>query len=452
MSDINYYNIGVEGDTTTILSIDGGGVRGIIPGVFLDYLESKLKELDDNKNARIADYFDVMSGTSTGGLITTMISTPNDKGRPLFAAKDIVPFYKQECPKIFSNSSTTTFYNSSSYPNNNNGVAVEMHLKHSENSHEMNLKISKKASDDDNNNKSSLGSPTYDGNYLHELLRKVLMEKRLSNTLTKMVILTYDIYKLLPVVFSSFEVNNGNEELDAKLADICISTSAAPTYLPAYKFSNKNVEFNMIDGAIAANNPTMAAITEVVKSRAKKIDIERRKGKRKREEHNRDLVDSPHLLVLSLGTGAAKNVGKYDVDTVNNWSVVNWINDPIWNLFGNPDRPILEILLDANADMVDHYTTMFFNSSHNQENFLRIQDSTLPKELAAMDNASPENMDKLEQYAKDMLKKPVTRLSLPTSQRIIVDQNQTYQLALDKFAEKLIAIKKSRAKLADSQD
>lgn len=48
--------------------------------------------------------------------------------------------------------------------------------------------------------------------------------------------------------------------LDAKLSDICIGTSAAPTYLPAHYFENQddqenNEEFNLIDGGLAANNP-----------------------------------------------------------------------------------------------------------------------------------------------------------------------------------------------------
>ena len=55
--------------------------------------------------------------------------------------------------------------------------------------------------------------------------------------------------------------------LDARLADICISTSAAPTYLPAYHFENQddkgNVrEFNLIDGGVAANNPVQVLLIE----------------------------------------------------------------------------------------------------------------------------------------------------------------------------------------------
>lgn len=87
----------------TVLSIDGGGVRGIIPGTLLAFLESKLQELD-GPNARIADYFDVVAGTSTGGIITTMLTAPNRDNRPLYAAKYISSFYMEHCPHIFPQS------------------------------------------------------------------------------------------------------------------------------------------------------------------------------------------------------------------------------------------------------------------------------------------------------------------------------------------------------------
>ena len=43
----------------------------------------------------------MIAGTSTGGLVTAMLTTPDEEGHPIFAAKDIKDFYLEHCPKIF---------------------------------------------------------------------------------------------------------------------------------------------------------------------------------------------------------------------------------------------------------------------------------------------------------------------------------------------------------------
>ncbi|GJX41422.1 patatin-like protein 2, partial [Tanacetum coccineum] len=92
-------------NATTILSIDGstGKRGGIIPSVALSFLETELQKLD-GKHARLADYFDVMAGTSTGGLIATLLSTPNDEARPIFKAKDVLDFHLEHSARISLNS------------------------------------------------------------------------------------------------------------------------------------------------------------------------------------------------------------------------------------------------------------------------------------------------------------------------------------------------------------
>ncbi|KAH7850811.1 hypothetical protein Vadar_003261 [Vaccinium darrowii] len=155
------------GKLVTILSIDGGGIRGIIPGVVLSYLESQLQELD-GPNARLADYFDVVSGTSTGGLIAAMVTAPKkEDNRPLYAAKEIVPFYLQNCPQIF--------------PQVRGPFAGIRDF----------FKIS--------------NGPKYDGKYLHQLIKGILGETKLHQCLTNLVIPAFDIKKLEPTVFSTFQ-------------------------------------------------------------------------------------------------------------------------------------------------------------------------------------------------------------------------------------------------------
>jgi hypothetical protein len=81
-----------------ILSIDGGGVRGVIPAAILKHLEAKLRKLDETKygDIRLADYFDLIVGTSTGGLIAAMITTT-----PPYSAAEVLNFYKGYAPEIF---------------------------------------------------------------------------------------------------------------------------------------------------------------------------------------------------------------------------------------------------------------------------------------------------------------------------------------------------------------
>ncbi|CAK9150230.1 unnamed protein product [Ilex paraguariensis] len=111
------------GKLITIRSIDGGGIRGIIPGTVLAYLESQLQDLDD-KDA--------------------MLTAPNENNRPLFAAKDIKPFYLEHSPKIFPQK---------------RGMFTSLR-----------------------NTLNLLAGPKYDGKYLHKVVEESpLLDARLSD-------------------------------------------------------------------------------------------------------------------------------------------------------------------------------------------------------------------------------------------------------------------------------
>ena len=84
-----------------ILSIDGGGIRGILPGMLLVALEKKLQDISQNPAARIADYFDLVAGTSTGAILCSAYVCPDTKGKPKFSAQEAVNFYLQDGDEIF---------------------------------------------------------------------------------------------------------------------------------------------------------------------------------------------------------------------------------------------------------------------------------------------------------------------------------------------------------------
>ncbi|CAF2067419.1 unnamed protein product [Brassica napus] len=283
------------GKLVTILSLDGGGVRGIIAGVILAYLEKQLQEID-GEDVRLADYFDVVSGTSTGGLMTAMLTVPGENGRPQLAAKDIVPFYLEHCPKIFPQPE---------------GLAALL------------PKLPK-----------LLSGPKYSGKYLRKLLSKLLGETKLHQTVTNVVIPTFDMKKLQPTIFSSYQALV-DPSLDVKISDICLGTSAAPTFFPPHYFSNedsqgKTTEFNLVDGAVTANNPTLVAMTAVTKQILKNNpDM----GKLKPLGYDK-------FLVISIGTGTSKKEMKYSAKKAAKWGIISW-------LYNDGSTPILDMVSDS---------------------------------------------------------------------------------------------------------
>ncbi|KAA8537727.1 hypothetical protein F0562_027283 [Nyssa sinensis] len=379
------------GNLITVLSIDGGGIRGIIPGTILSFLESELQKLD-GEDARIADYFDMIAGTSTGGLVTAMLTAPNEKNRPLFAAKDINNFYLDNCTKIFPQLNCP-------FP----------HV----------TKIIK-----------SLSGPKYDGKYLHSLVKEKLGNTRLHQTLTNVAIPTFDIKRLHPTIFSSYEVKN-KPSLDALLSDICIATSAAPTYLPAHYFETKDPagkvrEFNLIDGGVAANNPTLVAIGEVTKQ------ITRR---------NPDFfpiktMDYARLLVISLGTGSSKIEEKYDANDAAKWGMLGWLTS-------GGSTPLVDVFTQSSADMVDFHLSVVFQALHSERNYLRIQDDTLNGTLSSVDIATKENLEDLVKVGEGLLKKPVSRVNLETG-CVEPSAQETNEEALRRFAKLLSQEKQLR--------
>ncbi|PUZ67373.1 hypothetical protein GQ55_3G429400 [Panicum hallii var. hallii] len=316
---------GVVGDRVTVLTIDGGGIRGLIPGTVLAFLEARLQELD-GPAARLADYFDYIAGTSTGGLITAMLATPGKDGRPLFSAEGINPFYLEHGPRIF--------------PQRWSSLAAGV---------------------------AAAWGPKYDGEYLRALIREKLGEKRVLDTLTNVVVPTFDVKLLQPIIFSTYDAMVTPSK-NALLSDVCIGTSAAPTYLPAHYFWTKDAnreqrEFNLIDGGVAANYPTMVAMTIITEEiMDRKEDAHQYLTKTLEENCGR-------FLMLSMGTGLRSEEEQYTAEACSRWGIIGWLRK-------RGMAPIMDVFMAASSDLVDIHVAAKFKLFRSESNYLRVQDNT----------------------------------------------------------------------------
>src|SRR5215212_3943691 len=82
-------------DVFKVLSIDGGGLRGIIPAMVL-------AEIEERTGRPIAETFDLIAGTSTGGILALGLTMPGDGGRPRYTAKELIRIYEEQGARIFS--------------------------------------------------------------------------------------------------------------------------------------------------------------------------------------------------------------------------------------------------------------------------------------------------------------------------------------------------------------
>ncbi|KAI3867264.1 hypothetical protein MKW98_001698 [Papaver atlanticum] len=401
----------------TILCIDGGGVRGIIPSTILEFLEAQLQKLD-GPEARLCDYFNIISGTSTGGLVTAMLTAPNEHNRPLFAAKEIPQFYLDHSSKIF--------------PQTNRGI----------------LDNAKKWIHD------MVGGPKYDGEYFHGLLRELLGQTRLHQTLTSVAIPAYDVKLRHTCIFTTQKAKTTSLE-DPLLSDVCIGTSAAPTYLPPHRFQVKSKigereevrEFNLIDGGVAANCPLTipyGLIPGVCKGNP--TFFNQGNGK---------------VLILSLGTGSSTRAEaekqEITADIAAKWGVVDWLRytNGLSDLFSPAES---DISYYDNASILA-LSQLWLGD--NKIEFLRIQHNFTNSEsgtLSSMDIATKENLESLVRVGEELLKKPVTQVNVETGHLEPVVHNdqenllhqETNQEALIRFAKLLSSERKDRIRRKNS--
>lgn len=201
-----------------ILSIDGGGMRGIVSAVLLQSLEAKLCEYANRPNARIGDYFDLVAGTSTGAILTGLYLYANERGESKFSAKEITQAYIDYGQYIF---------------------------------------------------RKQLGFPfigaCYTNRYFEEMLDSYFHEDTLADLRKPCLMTAYDITSRKAVFFNSVS-GRADADKNYKLKDAILSSCAAPTYFPpTRKQMKRGCEGCLVDGGVIANNPSICALIEAMK-------------------------------------------------------------------------------------------------------------------------------------------------------------------------------------------
>lgn len=195
-----------------ILSIDGGGIKGLYSAAFLAGLENKFGKETHN-------CFDLVAGTSTGGILALAIATR-------IPVKDIVEFYKEWGPRIFR-----TRFNV---------------LR--------NLIFSK-----------------YSNKELIKALQNIFGNTRIKDIYSQdksvsVCIPSIDVIQGTPTVFKTPHNSQLSRDNEQYLWEIALATSSAPTFFPVAKIRipRSSAWKLFVDGGLWANNPSLVAITEAL--------------------------------------------------------------------------------------------------------------------------------------------------------------------------------------------
>lgn len=193
-----------------ILTIDGGGIRGVVAATWLLLME---KDLEEN-GLKLSESFDLVCGTSTGSIIAAAVAMGIDM-------KSVVSLFKSAGPKIFANPRSSF---------------------------------------------SNMIFPRYSGKALNEILIETLGNSQLEDSKTNLCIPTYDIVNRKTYLLRSYDKHTK----DLEIWNACRASSSAPIYFPAHKVTINDVDRILIDGGVSANNPASLAIAESISINKKK--------------------------------------------------------------------------------------------------------------------------------------------------------------------------------------
>jgi len=333
-----------------VLAIDGGGIRGIIPAMVL----AKIEALTGRPACEL---FDLIAGTSTGGIIALGVTVPavDEAKHPRWSAMQLVEMYESEGPKIFHRS------------------------------------LLRKIETVD-----GLVEERYSASGLETALAKYMGEARLSQALTDVLVTSYDIQSHEPFFFKSFlplpraphsprdrAVKSATATSSPQpLADYPVkvvgrATSAAPTYFepePVAGAASNGGEASSgvvcVDGGTFANNPALCAYAEALRNNP-----------------------GADVLVVSLGTGRLTE--SISFEQAKSWGLLQWA------------RPLLGVIMDGSSAAIDYQLDELLGADEGHYRFQTVLEGVSD----SLDDVDPANIAGLRKLAEATIQSNAGRLA-----------------------------------------
>ncbi len=341
----------------TILSVDGGGVRGIIPALVVRDLMRRIHVLREWSRAPLrafvpfpknlmprrrkprpvrsaAEVFDIFAGTSTGALVTLGLARAGNS-----SPEEIIRFYRERASEIFPPSRFSA----------SGTVRQAFTVK-------------------------------YDQEPLERVFQEVFGDERLGECRSNVLIAAYDTDHRSPFFFKHYTqrvcrrnpvlCREAAEYRDFFLRDVARATTAAPTFFePSRITATDGKQYTLVDGALAANNPALSAYVE-----ARKL-----------------YRDARRYIIVSIGTG--RSTRQFPWETIRRWGYLDWVS-PLHGV------PLNAMFSDGQSETVAHALKQLPRVTYFRFN-ADIPDSVSEE----IDDARPESIAALESMGRDLIRR-----------------------------------------------
>lgn len=193
-----------------ILAIDGGGVYGLLPSHILKYIEEK-------SGKPIAELFDVIMGTSTGALLSVILTIPDKDNKPKFSAEQAIDIYRNYGNKIFYN----PWYHRILTLN-------------------------------------GLLGPKYMTSERYKVFKDFIGDLYFDQLLNNMIIPAYGVNEHNPLLFVNWK-EPSLQDINFAVSNLLMGAISPPGYFPSVVFGSEQHRYLLVDGALFVNNPSLAA-------------------------------------------------------------------------------------------------------------------------------------------------------------------------------------------------